>query len=86
MKLPNGLQTPALWQMIQWIARPLSYMDNCAQQYGDIFTVPMGKNFARVIFVSNPQALQQILTSDAKEFDTPGEHNAIFEPLLGKQS
>ena len=86
MQLPNGPQAPALWQMIHWIARPFSYMHSCAQQYGDIFTTPLGNKFAPVVFVSNPQALQQILTSDTKEFEAPGEYNGLFEPFFGKQS
>lgn len=86
MQLPNGPQAPALLQTIHWIVKPFSYMEGCAQQYGDLFTVPLGEKFAPLVFVSNPQALQQILTSDTKEFDAPGEYNRLFEPLFGKQS
>jgi cytochrome P450 len=47
--------------------------------------LPTGGNI-NVVF-SHPQALQIILTSDdSKEFETSGEQNAIFEPLLGSQS
>lgn len=47
--------------------------------------LPTGGNI-NVVF-SHPQALQNILTSDdSKEFETSGEQNAIFEPLLGSQS
>lgn len=39
-----------------------------------------------VVF-SDPKALEIILTGDnCQEFDTPGELNAILEPLLGAQS
>ncbi|MEQ9371946.1 MAG: cytochrome P450 [Coleofasciculus chthonoplastes F3-SA18-01] len=86
MQLPDGPQTPAILQMIHWIAKPFSYMEACNQNYGDIFTVPLGKKFTPIVFVSNPQALQQILTSDTKEFDASGEYNGLFEPMLGKQS
>jgi cytochrome P450 len=86
MQLPNGPQTPALWQMLHWIAHPFSYMNSCAQRYGGIFTTPPGKHFSPVVFVSHPQAIQHILTSDAKEYDAPGEQNGLFEPFLGKQS
>ena len=86
MQLPPSSPTPRLWQMLQWIANPFSYMDRYAKDYGDFFTVPLGKNFAPLIFVSNPQALEEILTKDAREFDAPGEYNELLEPLLGKQS
>jgi cytochrome P450 len=81
MKLPNGPKTPRLVQILQWVISPMKYMEECAQRYGDIFTLQLTDS---VVFVSNPQALQQILTSDTKEFATPGE--PLFESLLGKNS
>jgi len=57
MKLPQGPQTPALVQMLQWIASPMSFMETCAKRYGDIFTMQLN---GPAVFVSNPQALQQI--------------------------
>ncbi len=86
MQLPNAPKAPPLLQMIHWIVNPFSYMEGCAQQYGDLFTAPLGEKFAPVVFVSNPQALQQILTSDTKEFTAPGENNRLFEPFFGTQS
>jgi len=87
MSLPKGPKTPAIWQMFHWITRPFSLMRGCTQDYGDCFTVMLGENFAPVVFVSHPQALQTILTSDdSKVFDAPGELNGLFEPLLGTQS
>ena len=87
MSLPNGPRTPAIWQMLYWITRPFAFMRGCTQDYGDCFTVPLGEKFAPVVFFSQPQALQTILTSDdSKAFDAPGELNGLFEPFLGTQS
>ncbi|GET35743.1 cytochrome P450 [Microseira wollei] len=86
MKLPPGPKTPAMLQMIQWIARPMQFMEECAKRYGDIFTARVATGLMPVVFVSNPQALQEILTGDTKQFEAPGESNKIMEPLLGKQS
>ena len=61
MKLPKGPQTPALLQTLQFIFNPMSWMEACAQRYGDIFTV---KQEQPEVWVSNPEALQQILASD----------------------
>lgn len=83
MKLPNGPQTPKLVQMLQWIVSPMSFMENCAKRYGDIFTLQLN---SPVVFVSNPEALQQILSSDTKEFEAPSDWNTPFEPMLGKHS
>ena len=83
MKLPNGSQTPAIVQMLQWVATPMWFMEDCAKRYGDIFTVQLNMP---LVIVSNPQALQQILTGDAKEFSAPSNLNTVFEPLLGTNS
>jgi cytochrome P450 len=45
----------------------------------------LGANSAPVVFVSNPQALEEIL-SESHRFDAPGEFNEIFHPLVGSQS
>jgi unspecific monooxygenase len=71
---------------MQWIADPVSYMETAAQRYGDIFTAPFGKNSSPLLYVSNPQALKQILTKDTKQLTAPGEMNEILRPLLGDQS
>lgn len=64
----------------------MQFMEDCANRYGDIFSARVATGLIPVVFVSNPQALQEILTGDTKEFEAPGESNQIFEPLLGKQS
>ncbi|MBD2359486.1 cytochrome P450 [Tolypothrix sp. FACHB-123] len=83
MKLPNGPKYSAFVQMLQWIFQPMPFMEACAKRYGDIFTMQLN---APVVFVSNPQALQQMLTSDTKEFEVPSDFNTVFEPMLGKNS
>ena len=87
MPLPEGPKSPQLWQMLQWIATPLSLMRRCRDRYGDSFTVRLSPKFPPIIFVSHPKALQVLLSNDNDQlFDAPGELNAIFEPLLGTQS
>lgn len=84
MKLPNGPQTPSVVQTLQWIVSPMSYMEDWRARYGDIFTLRL--NGTDIVFVSNPQGLQDILTGDTKELEAPGELNLIFESLLGRNS
>ncbi len=81
MKLPNGPKTPSLVQTFQWINSPMTYMEECAERYGDIFTLQLTEP---VVLVSNPQALQQMLTSDTKEFAAPGD--PLFESFVGQNS
>jgi cytochrome P450 len=61
----------------------MSFMEACTKRYGDIFTLQLSRP---VVFVSNPAAMQQMLTSDTKEFEAPSDWNTPFEPMLGKNS
>jgi cytochrome P450 len=84
MKLPAGPTTPQLLQLIQWISDPLGFMERCRQQYGDIFTA----NFSQLgplIFISNPQLIQEIYTANPKQYDA-GRSNEILKFLLGDNS
>ena len=84
-KLPDGPQTHPFVQTLQWLISPLEYMEACAKRYGDIFTLRIGPVFAPQVFISNPQAIQQIFTTDPKQLDS-GEPAGIRSPLLGRQS
>src|SRR5262245_65779426 len=87
MSLPDGPKSPKIWQMIHWITMPFSFMRGCNDRYGDRFTATLSQKLSPVVFFSNPQALQVILTSDDSElFDSPGDLNAILEPLIGTPS
>ena len=87
MSLPAGPKSPKIWQMLQWITTPFSFMRGCSDRFGDRFTVSLSQNLPPVVFFSNPQALQVIMTSDDSElFDSPGDLNTLLEPLLGTQS
>ncbi len=84
MRIPNGPKTPRWLQKIQWTMDSLSFMDAAVQRYGDIFNAPVIGNTATVLLVSNPQALQQIFSSDTKQFITPS--NQLLQPLVGNHS
>lgn len=87
IELPNSSKLPAFIQAIQWITAPMSMMENCAKRYGDIFTLCVSPKRTPIVFIRNPQALQEILTSDStKQFSAPGETNVIFATFLGEYS
>jgi cytochrome P450 len=87
MPLPDGPKSPTVWQMLQWITMPFSFMQGCCHLYGDHFTVAFSQRLGPLVFFSNPEALRVILTGDDSElFDAPGELNVVVEPLLGAQS
>lgn len=85
MHLPPTPHNSKTIQILRWIFTPMSYMDECASTYGDIYNLNIRPDYP-AIFISHPDALQTLLTSDTKEFSSPGELNRIFIPLLGTQS
>ncbi len=87
MSLPDGPKTPALWQILYWIADPIGAMREYSQKYGDCFSLRIGYKFEPLVMISDPEILQIILTNDeSKLFEAPGELNGLIEPLLGKES
>ncbi|NEQ68995.1 MAG: cytochrome P450 [Symploca sp. SIO2D2] len=85
MTLPDGPKTPRLWQQIQWITDPISYMETNGQKYGDIFNVGADLNNEKVLFVSNPKIIKTVF-SNSKFFAAPGYLNRILQPLVGENS
>lgn len=66
--LPPVVITPPQWQMLQWIADPLKFLDTSTTQYGDCFTADLGRRI-QVNFFSHPEAIAQIFTADPQQFD-----------------
>jgi cytochrome P450 family 110 len=85
LQLPDGPQTHPWVQTYRWLTNPLEYMEECAQSYGDLFTLTLGPVFKPQVFVSNPQVIQEIFSTDPKYLDS-GAAAGIQAPLLGNQS
>ncbi len=73
-----------LRQLINWIARPYDFLDDCAKSYGDTFTMRL-MGFPPLVMLSDPQAIGEIFATDAKQFDV-GKNNEIGKPFLGNNS
>ena len=81
---PDGPQTPLLWQMLQWVGRPLDFMDACIQRYGDIFVLKLS-SLGPLVFCCHPEAIQTIFTAPSDAFDA-GSGNRVVQPLMGDRS
>lgn len=75
---------PKWLQKLQYTLKPHAYMDAAAQRYGDIFNAPVIGNHPVTLFISNPEALQRIFSSDTKQFTAPS--NQLLQPLVGDYS
>ncbi|NEP86864.1 MAG: cytochrome P450 [Okeania sp. SIO2C2] len=82
MKLIKGSKTPPLFQKLQLLLAPLNTLESYAKKYGDIFTMITAAG--KVVMVSSPQALQEILTKDNNEYEAPG--SKILQPFFGEYS
>lgn len=82
MKLPDGPRALSFLQAWQWATRPSEYLDAAAQQYGDIFTAKL-PGHGSMIFISDPKALEMILTAAPEVFNS-GKGNEMLRPFLGE--
>jgi cytochrome P450 len=83
--LPPGPRTPALYQIAQWVRRPLELLDECQRRYGDVFslTAPGGGRF---VIVAVPELIKQVLAADADVLLAGVGNSTLLEPMLGKHS
>jgi unspecific monooxygenase len=82
---PDGLQTLSFSQKLQWILRPLEFLEACSQQYGDIFTLPINPGNPPTVVISNPAGIQEIFTANFKQLDS-GKEAGLRPLLVGEKS
>ncbi|NES69069.1 MAG: cytochrome P450 [Okeania sp. SIO2D1] len=85
MKQIDKLKTPKFIQQIQSTLKPLEFLDNCAQNYGELFFTNFLGNLETLV-VSHPQDLQELFNPKNKILDAPGAANEIVKPLVGENS
>ncbi|GBE95200.1 cytochrome P450 [Nostoc cycadae] len=84
MQLPDSPKIPKFMQLVQWIYQPLQLMENSAKAHGDCFTLWL-TNKQPMVFLSHPQAIQQLFTDNLSNLDSRGSAQ-ILQPLLGENS
>ncbi|MBD2627291.1 cytochrome P450 [Trichormus variabilis] len=84
MQLPGESQTSRFMQRLQWVFNPLQLMETSAKTHGDFFTLRLTTE-QPIVFISNPQAIQEIFTTPPEYFDA-GRGNKLIKPLVGENS
>ncbi|MBD2301876.1 cytochrome P450 [Nostoc sp. FACHB-190] len=84
MQLPDSPKIPKFMQLLQWIYQPLQLMENSAKVHGDCFTLWL-TNKQPMVFLSHPQAIQQLFTENLSNLDSRGSAQ-VLQPLLGENS
>lgn len=84
MSLPPGPRQPSFVQLLQFVQRPLPWMDACARRYGDPFTARFA-GLGDFVLLAAPDLIKQVFTGDADVLHA-GKANAILEPMVGSNS
>ena len=72
-----------LFKKLQWIIDPVNYMETAFKDYPELFLGRVSGFGEQMVFVHNPEALQQILITERDNFPALGKYNGILEPLVG---
>ncbi len=91
-QVPTPFKTPAWRQRIKWVGDPAGYMESAASLSPDIFKAEVVGFGGGLVFVNQPQAIQEILTRDtaigsrSPIYSAPGDLNRILSPIVGNSS
>ncbi len=81
--LPPGPRAPALLQGIRWGFRRVQFLEQCADRYGEIFTIRLGKT--SLVVTARPGDVRRLFSAHADEFVT-GAVNRSLESVIGAES
>ncbi len=82
--LPAGPRTPSVVQVVQWLRRPIPFLEGCARRYGDVFTLRFPA-YDPIVLFSAPAAVKEIFGGDP-ELLRAGEANVVVAPMVGTES
>jgi cytochrome P450 len=82
--IPPGPRTPGLVQTLEWMYRPISFIEACRRRYGDIFSLRLGPGRNTVV-VAEPTAAHQVVRGDPSVFRA-GDANGLLKPVVGPAS
>ena len=82
--LPPGPSAPGAVQTLEWMYRPIPFMERCRSRYGPIFTLNLGPA-GHVFMIAEPEAAKKVLTADP-ELYRAGDTNGIFKDVVGRRS
>ncbi len=81
MTLPAGPSSSPLTQTLRWGFRPLSFMHESRQRYGDSFSVKFLGFESPMVLISDPAAIKALYTERANGL--PAGRNIVLEPIMG---
>jgi cytochrome P450 len=82
--LPPEPSSPPLVQTLRWVLRPLAFMQDCRERYGDSFSVKFLGFERPMVLISDPAAIKALYME--RENGLPPGRNIVLEPILGARS
>lgn len=83
--LPPGPQRLSLLQVAQWLRRPFPFLEECAERYGETFTVQIAAGMPLMVILSNPDHIREVFAADGDAMHA-GEMAVTLKPFLGARS
>src|SRR5262245_1147840 len=83
--LPPGPSTSSLVQTYRYVRDPLPLLDECAKQFGDMFTIRMFGNVTWV-FIWSPPLLKTMFTAPPDVLHAGEANFTVFGPVAGDAS
>jgi len=84
VSLPPEPSSHALVQTLKWAFRPLPFMQECREKYGDNFSVKFISFERPMVMISDPAAIKALYTE--REHGLPPGRDVILKPILGARS
>ncbi len=84
MTLPPEPKSSPLVQTLRWSFRPLPFMQECRERYGDNFSVKFIGFERPMVMISDPVAIKALYTE--RSHGLPPGRNIVLEPIVGSRS
>src|SRR5215467_3406808 len=82
--LPPEPSSPPLLQTLRWAFRPLAFMNECREKFGDAFGVTFLGFERPMVLISDPEAIKALYRE--REHGLPPGRDIILKPILGASS
>ena len=84
MTLPPEPKSSPLVQTLRWSFRPLPFMQECREKYGDSFSVKFLTFERPMVMISDPAAIKALYTE--RSHGLPPGRDIILTPIVGARS
>ncbi len=84
MPLPPEPNSSPLVQTLRWAFRPLPFMQECREKFGDSFSLRFLGFERPMVLISDPAAVKALYME--REHGLPPGRNVILEPIVGSKS